>query len=185
MMSTEKKYGLLKNHGVACKTDFGLSCHRDVNNALLVASIYGAAQQVKALFSLFSMGHQLNYVFPDSDRSISFSRDRSSTLRFKGTSVGYGKQHGLIWSDYVYSQTEIIYWFSPEEKEVAICSALSKRRIPYIKKQLPWIEKILVDYHYFEPLRGWGGIQGYLCEFGTTADDHICSLICEEIRKKK
>jgi len=181
---SDKKYAFLKKDGIAVKTDIGLYSEGYVSPILLLASVYGAAQQIRALFSMLSMNYSLSYEPFDGD-TVTLYRETKGLLRLKSTSIGYGKQHGLIWADYSYfKDTKIIYWFSPEEKDAALYSVLSKRRIPITKHWLPWVERLLVDNEYFIPLRGWGGIQGYLCEFSYSSDDYICDLLCEKLKVK-
>lgn len=187
MTSHNNSYPTIKGYmnGVICKTDYGLYHHSIYRSRVetVLLSIYGATQQVRALFSLLSMGHRLIYVDPKDERAVSLHRARGGFLRFKGFNIGWGKQHALIWNHETTDNKDVIFWFSPNEKEAAMMKALSKKRIPLLKEWLPWLEPILVEHEYLIPLTGWGGINGYLLE--NTSDNHICDLICEDLKKTK
>ncbi len=182
--NNNSKYFVLKKDGIACKTDIGLYYSQEYSKNIIspIFSIYGSVQQVRALFSLFSMGHELSLVNNDGESVVNLRRDRD-ILRFKGYSIGYGKQHGMVWNEQS-TDKKVIYWFTPEEKQAALYTALQRRKIPIAKDWIPWIENLLEKEEYLIPLEGWGGIQGCLLDLYGDADDRMCDLICEKLKDK-
>ncbi|MDP1340916.1 hypothetical protein, partial [Klebsiella variicola] len=61
-------------------------------NEVHFLSVYGAPQQTKAIFSALAAWKELQ--IGDDE----FRRPPDS-LRFRGYSLGYGKHHGIIWTD--------------------------------------------------------------------------------------
>jgi len=166
----------IKVGGVSCKSDMGLYDKKDY---VYFLSIYGSPQQVKAIFSLLVMGREL-LLIRDDNGAISLKRRWGGNFRFRAFSLGYGKRHGLIWSEGI--GKDIIMWTSPEERLKALYSAISKRRIPFDRQWLPKIEVLLLRNNYLEELKGWGGTGGYNCNWD---DDAICDLIAEEVLQNK
>src|SRR5271157_1807980 len=107
--------------GVVCKSDAGLYRQR-YDNELHFLSVYGAPQQTKAIFSALAASKELH--IGDDE----FRRPRDS-LRFRGYSLGYGKHHGIIWTDRL--DISLIIWTSEEEKESHLRNVLFRQRIPY------------------------------------------------------
>jgi len=97
-------------------------------------------------------------------------------LRLRAYPIGYGKRHGLIFSEAL--SMEVILWTSPAEKQRALMIALSKRRIPFDPLWIWEIERILLEDEQLSPLTGWGGFEGYSCSIN---DDRVCDLIVERI----
>jgi hypothetical protein len=158
--------------GVVCKSDAGLYRQR-YDNELHFLSVYGAPQQTKAIFSALAASKELRIADDD------FRRPRDA-LRFRGYSLGYGKHHGIIWTDQL--DTSLIVWTSDEEKQSRLRNILSRRRIPYDPHYFSRLEKLLVKHNYLRVLEGWGSIGGYACDFD---DDAICDLILAEIYRSK
>lgn len=173
-MTYTKVIAEIKAKGVLCKTDMGLY-EPSYNNYLRLLSIYGSPQQVKAIFGVLASGYDCRVTIDS--KEITLER-RYSSLRFRSTSLGYGKRHGLIWSEGIGKNT--IVWLSPEEKLKALRSAISRRRVPFDKSWINSIEEILLAEGYITELHGWGGIGGYKCDWD---DDAICHLIAEKIIK--
>ena len=94
--------------GVVCKSDAGVY-GQGYENELHFLSIYGAPQQTKAIFSALAASKELQI------GDDGFQRPRDA-LRFRGYSLGYGKHHGIIWTDRL--DTSLIIWTSEEEKRV-------------------------------------------------------------------
>jgi hypothetical protein len=140
-------------------------------------SLYGSPQQVKAIFSLLASGRKIELIRDES--RIGLERKWGCGLRFKGITLGYGKRHGLVWTESI--SKNIIFWTSPEEKMKVLRSAIAKRRIPLEKAWLPEVEQLLLKKEYLIELSGWGGAGGYECRW---QDDAVCDLIAEEIMKK-
>jgi len=131
--------------GVVCKSDAGLYRQR-YDNELHFLSVYGAPQQTKAIFSALAASKELR--IGDDD----FRRPRDA-LRFRGYSLGYGKHHGIIWTDQL--DASLIIWTSDEEKQSRLRNILSRRRIPYDPHYFSRLEKLLVKHNY---LQGAGGL---------------------------
>jgi len=168
----------IRSGGISCKSDMGLYDNISDYAHLYFLSIYGSPQQVKAIFSMLASGRKIELIIEE--KEIDLERRWGYSLRFKGINLGYGKRHGLIWTENI--GRDIIIWTSPEEKIKVFHSAISKRRIPLEKAWLPEIEKLLLKEEYIKELKGWGGVYGYECRW---EDDAICDLIAEEILKKE
>lgn len=171
----------IRSGGVSCKSDAGL--YEDGSSAYVkFLSLYGSPQQVRAIFALL-IEHRgievsdLGEVITDGEGEVfSISKSWGDSLRLKTFPLGYGKRHGLIFTEGF--GKEVILWTSPEEKARVLFSALSKRRIPFDREWLPEIEKLLLDEERLINLHGWGGFGGYVCQWN---DDEICNLIAERI----
>jgi len=177
MTSDDSEFAILSAKGVICKTDVGLYSNYYSNNIVYFLSIYGAPQQVKAIFASLATGQRLEVT--SGNESFSLSRDYQSSLRFKGFSVGYGKAHGIIWQENI--GQKCVIWTSPEERDIAFLNAISKRKIPFDKSWLQKMEVALKQKGFLTPLLGWGGIGGYVAKW---ADDAICELIVTSINRK-
>src|SRR5271157_6599171 len=171
-MTSNNSLLAVEHEGVICKSDAGLYRER-YDKELQFLSIYGAPQQTKAIFSALAASKELQ--IGDDE----FRRPRDA-LRFRGYSLGYGKHHGIIWTDRL--DTSLIIWTSEEEKESRLRNILSRQRIPYDPHDLGRIEKLLVEHGYLTALESWGSIAGYACDFN---DDAICDLILAEIYHSK
>ena len=172
MTSNDPVILTVEYEGVLCKSDAGVY-GQGYDNELHFLSIYGAPQQTKAIFSALAASKELQ--IGDDE----FRRPRDA-LRFRGYSLGYGKHHGIIWTDRL--DTSLIIWTSEEEKRSRLRNILSRRRIPYDPHDLGRIEKLLVEHGYLMALESWGSIAGYACDFN---DDAICDLIIAEIYRSK
>jgi hypothetical protein len=164
--------------GVTCKSDLGLYSDHFRSNYVYFLSLYGSPQQVRAIFSLLSTRRELEVIA--GGEKIYIQREYQSGLRFRGYSIGYGKQHGIIWVEDIAER--IVFWISPEEKLKAMHYALSRRKIPFDPSWVSAIEDLLKRNDYLESLKGWGGVGGYICRWD---DDAICDLIAERLKKKK
>ena len=108
MTSNDPVILTVEYEGVLCKSDAGVY-GQGYENELHFLSIYGAPQQTKAIFSALAASKELQ--IGDDE----FQRPRDA-LRFRGYSLGYGKHHGIIWTDRL--DTSLIIWTSEEEKRV-------------------------------------------------------------------
>jgi hypothetical protein len=162
----------VEHEGVLCKSDAGVY-REGYENELHFLSVYGAPQQTKAIFSALAAFKELQI------GDGAFRRPRDS-LRFRGYSLGYGKHHGIIWTDRL--DVSLIIWTSQEEKFIRLRIILSRQRIPYDPHDLARIEKLLVEHGYLIPLESWGSIDGYACDFN---DDAICDLLLVKIYHPK
>ena len=172
MTSSDPVILTVEYDGVACKSDVGV--YGDgYENELHFLSIYGAPQQTKAVFSALAASKELH--IGDNE----FRRPRDS-LRFRGYSLGYGKHHGIIWTDRL--DISLIIWTSEQEKESRLRNVLSRQSIPYDPRDFARIERLLVEHGYLTALESWGRIGGYACDFN---DDAICDLILAEIYQPK
>ncbi|MBE0427972.1 MAG: hypothetical protein IBX72_15195 [Nitrospirae bacterium] len=168
----------IKCGGVACKSDLGLYSDHFRSNYVYFLSLYGSPQQVRAIFSLLSTWRQLEATI--GSEKIHIQREHQCSLRFRGYSIGYGKQHGIIWVEDIAER--IVFWISPEEKLKALRYALSKRKIPFDASWISAIETLMGRNNHLESLKGWGGGGGYICNWN---DDAICDLIAERLKKGK
>jgi hypothetical protein len=168
MTSNDPVIIAVEHEGVVCKSDAAVY-REGYENELHFLSIYGAPQQTKAIFSALAAWKELQI------GNDEFRRPRDS-LRFRGYSLGYGKHHGIIWTDKL--DVSLIIWTSEEEKKSRLRHVLSRQRIPYDPDDFTRIEKLLVEHGYLIPLQSWGKIDGYACDFN---DDAICDLALEEI----
>ncbi len=172
MTSNDPAILAVEYEGVLCKSDAGVY-GQGYDNELHFLSIYGAPQQTKAIFSALAAWKELQI------GDDAFQRPRDA-LRFRGYSLGYGKHHGIIWTDRL--DTSLIIWTSEEEKRSRLRNILSRQRIPYDPHDLGRIEKLLVEHGYLTALASWGSIAGYACDFN---DDAICDLIIAEIYRSQ
>ena len=172
MTSNDPVILTVEYEGVVCKSDAGVY-GQGYENELHFLSIYGAPQQTKAVFSALAASKELQI------GNDEFRRPRDA-LRFRGYSLGYGKHHGIIWTDRL--DTSLIIWTSEEEKRSRLRNILSRQRIPYDPHDLGRIEKLLVEHGYLTALASWGSIAGYACDFN---DDAICDLIIAEIYRSQ
>lgn len=168
MTSNDPVILTVEYEGVVCKSDAGVY-RNGYENELHFLSIYGAPQQTKAIFSALAAWKELQIGGDE------FSRTHDS-LRFRGYSLGYGKHHGIIWTDKL--DVSFILWTSEEEKQSRLHNILARQRIPYDPSDFARIEKLLVEHGYLILLESWGSIDGYACDFN---DDVICDLILTEI----
>lgn len=159
----------IKHKGVEVLSDL---CLYDNNNEIVLLSLYGATQQVKAIFAAIASGYEINV-----EDSISLQRVYSP-VRFRGTSIGYGKQHGLIYAEDLAAEKYVI-WRNPNERVERLIETLSGRRIPILKEWMPWLEGLLKENEVLLPLHGWGG-EGYECMWD---DNYICTLITQYLEK--
>lgn len=163
----------IKSGGVTCLSDYGVYDPNYSKNLVKIMSIYGSPQQVKAIFGLLSTTRKVEANI--GGETLSLYRSLNS-MRFKGFSIGYGKQWGIIWDETI-SENTIIYT-NPAERTEAFVKALSKRKIPYDASILEDIIKILTKNGHAEKLEGWGGAGGYTCSWN---DDAICDNIARQI----
>jgi hypothetical protein len=168
MTSSDRLVLTVEHEGVICKTDAGVY-GTGYENELYFLSIYGAPQQTKGIFSALAASKELQ--IGDDE----FRRPRDP-LRFRGYSLGYGKHHGIIWTDKL--DVSLIIWTSEEEKHARLRTILARHRIPYDPDDFERIERLLLEYGYLVPLESWGSIDGYRCDFN---DDVICDLLLAEI----
>lgn len=161
--------------GLTVKADIGIYSSDD---AILLLSVYGAPQQVKALLARLVMGEDISLLIGEDKHLL--HKNWGSNYRMKIFSIGYGKVHGLLWQDKI--DQDSVFWLSPREKDWAIRAAISKRTIPFLPEWLPAIEQILIEQEIFTPLQGWGGAEGYEA---TWKDEMVCDLIVEKIFKAK
>jgi hypothetical protein len=168
MTSNDHVVITVEHDGVVCKSDSGIY-RAGYENELHFLSIYGATQQTKAIFSALAAFKELDV------EGDEFRRPHDS-LRFRGYSLGYGKHHGIIWTDKL--DVSLIIWTSEEEKQARLRNILSRQRIPYDPGDFSRIEKLLVEHGFLISLTTWGRIDGYACDFN---DDDICDLILAEI----
>jgi hypothetical protein len=159
--------------GVVCKSDCGLFERQNGHNSLTFLSIYGAPQQTRAIFSALASNNAVEV------NGEELYRDRPA-LRYRSTSIGYAKQHALIWTEEM-GQSVVVYT-SEEERLNRLRYALSKRRIPYDPARVLELEQLLLGNGYLEQLEGWGPVSGYRCVFD---DDTICALILSRMYGQK
>ena len=175
MTSNSGEIREIRSGGVSCKSDAGLYNNAYGSNHVKFLSLYGSPQQVRAIFALL-VGNRGVDVIDGGVEVLALDRSWGDGLRLKTFPLGYGKRHGLIFTDDI--GKEVILWTSPEEKARVLFSALSKRRIPFDREWLPEIEKLLLDEERLINLHGWSGFGGYVCQWN---DDEICNLIAERI----
>jgi len=164
----------LNYKGVAVQSDLCLyERGRDDNHNLMLLSIYGTAQQVKAIFSAIA---SFNCVSVASG-GMTISRAHQSVIHGRGTGIGYGKQHFLIWDDSI--ETDAAVWFKKEGKEgekTALKTFLDGRKVPYEDGFLGFIKKALIKDKDACKLGGWGCLEGYMLDF---EDDDLCNEIVQ------
>lgn len=142
----------IKVGGVMVKSDYGLYTK---DNEMVLLSVYGALQQVQAVFAAVA-GFKSVTVVPD---GINVQRSNSS-LRARGRPIGYGKRHLLMW-DADAAGRSIIWMNGAEDKEKAIEGFLSSRKVPYEKDFFHHFEKRLLEDELMERMTGWGDVSGY------------------------
>ena len=166
MTSSDPIILAVEYEGVVCKSDAGVYGN-GYENELHFLSIYGAPQQTKAIFSALAASKELQV------GNDEFRRPRDA-LRFRGYSLGYGKHHGIIWTDRL--DASLIIWTSEEEKRSRLRNILSRHRIPYDPRDLGRIEKLLVEHGYLTALESWGRSPGTHAT-STTMPSVISSLL--------
>ena len=171
---TSDEIRTVKYKGVTCRADMCVYRDEGAGSYLYLLSVYGALQQVKAIASAVVTGSVV------SAGGISLTRGPNA-MRFKITSHGNGKSHGMVWIDEI---REHVIWSGSDEMK-ALDAALSRRRIPYDREWLSDIQRLLIDNSCLTRLEGWGGLQGYHAFWD---DDTICDLIagsCFDFRTGK
>ncbi len=164
---------VVKAGGIRCKSDIGL-VHQ---STALLLSIYGSPQQVKALFALLADGKTLTVERKDDAEGVrEFEIERLPStdqmgLCFRGSAVGYGKQHGLIWAE---ALRDHIVWTATGGEDAAVLASFAKRKIPVLPEWISSISGKLCDLRVATPLWGWGGAGGYWCNWD---DDKVCSFL--------
>lgn len=159
--------------GVVCTSDFGLYDPNYSKNFVKLMSIYGSPQQVKAIFGLLSTKKDVE-VKIDSSKII-ITRPHQP-IRFRGVSIGYGKQWGLIWEENFHENT--ILYRNETERLASVKNAIAMRKIPYDDSLMEGIVKILEKNEYIQALEGWGNLGGYSCKWD---DDAICNDIAKSL----
>lgn len=170
--NTNENYPILtvKYKGITCVSDLGVYENQYRNNNILLLSLYGSPQSVKAIMSAFA-GAKIVSI-----DNMDFSRLPNDTLHFKVRNLQWGKCHGMLWHESI--KNNVVLWTSPEERLQAFKYALSKRKIPFIDEWLPQIETMLIKKKYIEKLSSWGPIEGYKV---TWYDNIVCNLIVKHI----
>jgi hypothetical protein len=161
--------------GVAVRSDIGLY---GGTGEVLLLSVYGAPQQVKAVLARVAMGGEITLFAEQDERTLSKSWRRS--YKMKVSAIGYGKAKGLLWREDLAEST--VFWMSPEEKDGAIRAAISRRTIPFLPEWLPAMERLFLKREIFAPLQGWGGVEGYETSWD---DEKACDLIVKNIIRTK
>lgn len=160
----------IKFEGISVLSD--LCLHE--KGSVYIMSIYGAPQEVKAISAALSDCRYLTV----SGEDCELFRHTEYFYRFKGTSIGYGKMHGIVWvSGEISPWKDYILWRTPEEKHEAFVVALKQNKIPFIEEWLEDIEKLMLKYRLIIPLQGWG-CSGYRIFW---QEDAICDLIVDKI----
>jgi len=158
----------IKAGGILVKSDFGMYTK---DNEIVLLSVYGALQQVKAVFAAIAAFKSLT-VIPD---GINVQRSNSS-LRALGRSIGYGKRHLLIWASDA-ADRSIIWMNGDEDKEAAVEAFLSQRKVPYERDFFLPFEKSLLGEELMEPMAGWGGVCGYAVN--EEDDGRLCDIMLD------
>ncbi len=164
--------------GIVCRADVGLYERRNGGgaNTCVLLSLYGAPQQTRGIFAALASN---NPVVVDGRDGEELYRERPA-LHYRGMSIGYAKQHALVWTEEL-GRSMVIYT-SEEERINRLHHVLSKRRIPYDSACVRQLETLLLEKGYLQPLEGWGPVNGYRCTFD---DDAICDLIITRLYGKK
>lgn len=174
----------IKAKGVVCTSDIGLikpspderyGYDAPIPASAYILSIYGSSQQVKAIFATLAQGQPIELTMDGTNYSV--RRTQGDTIRFRGYSLGYGKQHAIIYAE----TSNISFWLDTKERLKHLDMVLSKGKIPYDKSWLPGLEKLLVDKEHLSRLIGWGGMEGYLSEWKDKDEDTLCDLIANSI----
>ena len=174
-MTLDNDLKLVKMGGVTCVSDLGLYYSTWSYNIIVLLSVYGSPQEVRAVLSGITSSRVVEVLGVGEIRKSFYENAKIKTL-----TIGYGKRNGLFYSEEIWRN--IIFWFSPEEKLEALVRGLSRRKIPFSPEFVPLIEELLVEEGHFEELKGWGGVSGYLCNWN---DDRICNLIGKKIMAQK
>lgn len=170
--------------GVVCTSDIGLirpfpenrrGYDSPIPASAYILSIYGSSQQVKAIFATLAQGEPIEMGMDGEKYNI--TRTAEDTIRFRGYNIGYGKQHALIFAE----TSRITFWLDPIERLKHLDLILSQGKIPYDKSWLPGIERLLLDKEHLAKLIGWGGMEGYLSDWGKQDEDELCNLIANSI----
>ena len=150
MTSNDHVILTVEHEGVVCKSDAGVYS-AGYQNEIHFLSIYGAPQQTKGIFSGLAAGKELSV----GDQGFQRPRD---ALRFRGYSLGYGKHHGIIWTDKL--DVSLIIWTSEEEKHARLRTILARRRIPYDPDDFERIEQLLLETATLFSSKAGGGSTG-------------------------
>jgi hypothetical protein len=152
--------------GLQAKADIGLYQENSSNKESVFISFYAPVQIVKGINSRFATFDPLEV------EGIGEIHRPNSLIRFRGFPFGYGRAHGLIWSDDV--GKKIIFTFG--DRLQALERALAPRKVPYLREWLPWMYDIFLQKDLIEELPGWGGVSGIRL---TDKDDDICTAITD------
>jgi len=166
----------IKVGGVAVISDMGLYEAGERCNTLVLLSIYGSPQQTKAVFSAIATSREAR-VLPD-NMAIRRGED-GSVIRAKGSSIGYGKHHMLVWDEAI---ERMVVWLGPENKAEAFEDFIESRKIPCEWEYHATLERALINKKALLELKGWGGICGYAPRF---TDDEACDLMIKILARPK
>lgn len=185
MSESERRDSIMKNikrirtSGVLVKSDMCLwepFTYDSHSGAIIFISIYGATQQVQAIFAALAAGKDIRI----EDEVFRLKRTESP-ISARSRAIGRGKRHMLIWSPETVESSAI--WMK-DEKERAIEDFLVHRKVPYDKEYLEDFEVRLLDEGMLKPLSGWGDIHGYslqsYCD-KKSIDNKLCGFMLEVI----
>ncbi len=154
--------------GFQAKADMGV--HH--NEAAMLVSFYAPLQIVKGICSCFA-----TYDTMEVEGVGELTRPKE-LMRFRCYPFGYGRGHGLIWSEDV--GRSIIFAFG--DNLGALQRALAPRKVPHLREWLPWIYKVLQERALMTELDCWGGVSGIRL---SKDDDAICNAIAEGLAIKQ
>lgn len=178
-----KKIRTIQIGGVSVRSDMCLyeqfDCDDEHAGAIVLLSIYGATQQVQAIFA--SLAGNKDVCVKDSLQRL---RRDESPIMVRSRTLKRGKRHMLIWD--VEKIRLYPIWLKNEEKEQAMENFLAGRKVPYDVKCLETFEQKLLEEDILLPLKGWGGLQGYVLRdyANISLDDRLCHLMLESLGER-
>jgi len=176
-----KEIKTIRNRGVFVRSDMCLYEQFDYDEhagAVVLLSIYGADQQVQAIFAS---------LVADKDIRVEGEpmrlRRSGSHLVSRSRVLGRGKRHMLIWNHRKMESSPI--WMRDDEKDQAMENFLMNRKVPYDKEYLDAFEQKILEERILVPLEGWGSVRGYLVPDSSSEhlDNKLCKYMLEVIRE--
>lgn len=173
--SLEVQIGTLEIGGVRVRAPLVL--YEPVDHRLVIAALYGAPQQTRAVMAHWAQ-HGVVVATPPG-QVIGDEIRRPLHLRAKGRLIGPDGHRLLIWEEQLADAAVI--WTDPAERRTRLTQALARRVIPFDPEWIDEIETLLVRDNQLMPLLGWGG-QGYAADW---EDERACRLLLKRFGGSK
>lgn len=155
----------IKFAGLRLKGDMAIM---DSSNLILI-SCYGSESLINALFATVGMGNTIEI------GNYEAYKNYWSHIRLKKVKIGYGKYHGIIYSDRI---SNYLIIFPGESLIDAYRRYLDSKPIPVLDEWIPELHEIFLKKKVFVPLTGIN-VKAYTTYLN---EDSICDTIVENLK---